>query len=232
MTSSATDLALALQVADSAFPSGAFSASWGIEGMHASGLIVDAATLESIVRQQVEHRWATSDRWFVAHGFSATVDIARLRELDQLCEITMVAPVARATSRRGGLAMVSAHGSIGVTGTGDSANRFSELKSMIESGKTHGHLPVMHGMVLATIGLPLETAIVTSGMQFVQALCSAALRLGVVGHLDAQRVVSVGRRLVVAGCAMPLEDWPSANVPDADIAMLAHPHSDHRLFSC
>ena len=243
-------LALALQVADSAFPSGAFTASWGIEGMHVSGLVVDAATLELAVRQQVEHRWTTSDRWFVTHGYTASLvtpggiaspvtpggiaslEVCRLRELDELCEITMIAPSARAASRRAGLAMLSAHCAIDVAGSPAATDRLLTLKTIVGDGELLGHLPVVHGAVFATIGLPIAAAVIASGVQFVQAMCSAALRLGVVGHLDAQRVVSVGRRLVVAACAMPLEESPSANVPDADIAMLAHPARDHRLFSC
>ena len=252
-------LALALQVADSAFPSGAFTASWGIEGMHASGLVVDAATLELAVRQQVEHRWTTSDRWFVTHGYTASLvtpggiaslvtpggiaspvtpggiaslEVCRLRELDELCEITMNAPAARVASRRAGLAMLSAHCAIDVAGSPAATDRLLTLKTIVGDGELLGHLPVVHGAVFATIGLPIAAAVIASGVQFVQAMCSAALRLGVVGHLDAQRVVSVGRRLVVAACAMPLEESPSANVPDADIAMLAHPARDHRLFSC
>ncbi len=224
--------ALALQIGDSAFPTGAFTASWGIEGMCAAGLVIDATSLERAVRVQIEHRWATCDRWFVSAGFEARTDRVRLAELDDLCEATMIAPAARLASRRAGSGTLSAHRWINVSGDDATVGWIESVQGRISNGELRGHLSVMWGALAGALGLDVDVAVVTSGVQFAQSLTSAALRLGVVGHLDAQRALTHGRECVVKLCATTMASDPSSNVPDADIAMLVHPQREHRLFSC
>ena len=51
-----------LQHADSFFPSGAVSFSWGLEALRADGLVQSADDVALFAAGQLRHRWATADR--------------------------------------------------------------------------------------------------------------------------------------------------------------------------
>jgi urease accessory protein len=222
---SADELAIALQLGDSGFPSGAFSASWGLEGLAADGIVTNTAGVAAFVASQLAHRWATSDRWFASHAYSAHTDIARLGELDHLADAMTIAPAARIASTRSGIALLNVHASLGV-------EHAVMLRYHVASGDLLGHLPVMHGALSPALGLSGPVNELMSGLQFAQVLTSAAVRLGVIGHLDAQRILAAARRSIVEVCATELPDQPRSAVPQADISMLRHAERDHRLFAC
>ena len=69
------ELATALLLSDSGFPSGAFTSSWGLEGLVVDGIVSDAPGVCEFVEAQIVHRWATCDRWFVGHAYTAHNDI-------------------------------------------------------------------------------------------------------------------------------------------------------------
>ena len=55
-------LLAALHFGDSAFPSGSFAFSWGLEGLVADGLIVDEADVALLVEDILLNRWRSFDR--------------------------------------------------------------------------------------------------------------------------------------------------------------------------
>ncbi|MGO9683243.1 MAG: urease accessory protein UreF, partial [Beijerinckiaceae bacterium] len=68
------DLLTILQHADSAFPSGSFAFSNGIEGLSAMNASLDRRGLHDVVTMFLRHRWATSDRVAVALAHRANGD--------------------------------------------------------------------------------------------------------------------------------------------------------------
>jgi hypothetical protein len=59
-------LLAALQHADSFFPSGAVSFSWGLEALRADGLVRTANDVALFIAGLLRHRWATGDRPLLA----------------------------------------------------------------------------------------------------------------------------------------------------------------------
>ena len=57
----AAGLLLALQMGDSAFPSGGFGFSWGLETLKADGLVRDGAGVTAFATAQLTRRWASAD---------------------------------------------------------------------------------------------------------------------------------------------------------------------------
>src|SRR6516162_6931153 len=94
-------LLAALQHADSFFPSGTASFSWGLEALRADGLVrtVDDAAL-------LRHRWATGDRPVLAAAHTAGDDLEAVRALDHLQQAMALAHELRAGSRRMGAALL------------------------------------------------------------------------------------------------------------------------------
>jgi urease accessory protein len=80
------DLLTILQHADSAFPSGSFAFSNGIEGLAAMNAPLDRSGLRDVVAMFLQHRWVTSDRVAVALAHRAGDDFDNLAEIDQAVE--------------------------------------------------------------------------------------------------------------------------------------------------
>ncbi len=214
-----------LQFADGQFPSGGFAFSWGVESLAADGLLT-RADWPDFLAGQMEHRWAPHDRPLVAHAFQSAQDHAALMELDELTEALSIASAAREGSRRAGAALLGTHARLGTPGA-------AEYRALVTAGKTPGHLPVVMGLVLAGAGLDLPTALAVSAHSTAQSLGSAAVRLGLIGALDAQSALQdIQPRLaeLIAEPIPPVDDIGSFT-PLTDIAMMRHPFQHQQLFS-
>jgi urease accessory protein len=218
-------LLLALQLGDGGFPSGAFSASWGLEGLHADGAVHDRATLAAFVEGHLRHRWAGADRWGVTHAHRAGDDLAAVAEVDRALEACTPVAAARAASARTGAALLRVHAAL----DWPVARAYAAL---VDAGDAPGHGAAVLGLVGRARGLDEPTTVLLSGYQVASGLTAAAVRLGIVGHLDAQRVLDTARPLVAALAAGPLPEAPWSFTPAADVAMMAHETRDARLFSC
>lgn len=223
--SSGLSLLRALQFADGQFPAGGFAFSWGIESLIADGQLTRADWPDYLLGQ-MEHRWATQDRPLTAHAFQAAGDEAALIALDELTEALSIASAARDGSRRAGAALLSTHARLGTPGA-------AAYRALVLAEKTPGHLPVVLGLALAGAGLDLPTALAAAAHSTAQALGSAAVRLGLIGALDAQSALQAIQPRLAELTALPIPplDEIGSFTPLTDIAMMRHPFQPQQLFS-
>src|SRR5690348_12985619 len=106
-------LLAALQHADSFFPSGTVSFSWGLEALRADGLVRTADHVALFIAALLRHRWATGDRPLLAAAHGAGDDLEAVRALDQLQEALALAHELRTGSRRMGAALLGVHARLG-----------------------------------------------------------------------------------------------------------------------
>ncbi len=214
-----------LQNADSFFPAGGIAFSWGLETLIADGLVQDADQVEAFVLGQLAHRWNVADRpaLVAAHG---ALDVERLREIDAQVEAMSLATELREGSRRAGTSMLAVHGRLGT----DGAHAYQEA---VRAGRAHGHLPVVQGWVWRGVGMSESAAQTVSGHTFCVALLGAALRLGSIGHLHAQRILLAARAEMVELLRTPAVDvnMMSSCVPAAEVAAMRHETQATRLFA-
>jgi urease accessory protein len=220
------DMLLALQHGDSAFPSGGFAFSQGLEAASQLEDHLGPFDLETFIRSQIRHRWAEADCVAMIRSHRLGGDLAATMELDHEVEASTPVEPLRLGSRRNGMALLTAHGRMGTA-------RASDYRSLVRDGRAPGHMAVVQGLVWHGIGLDEDTAISVSGYQCVMALATAAIRLGIVGAIEAQAIV--GRCLpdlaeITAG-DIGDDDRLSSFVPLAEIAVLLHGRSEQRLFS-
>lgn len=220
-----TGLLAALQHGDSQFPSGGFAFSWGLEGLLADGLVA-RADLRRFVEGQFRHRWASFERVVIAQAHGLARDLDGLCRLDDWNDAATIAATARAGSRRAGNALLGVHVRLGT----DGAAGFQER---VRAGQAHGHVAVVQGLVLAGAGLALAEALAVVAHATATAFCTAAIRLGLASHLDAQQALTDLRPLLAELVARPLPplDEVSAFTPAAEIAMMRHAGQNLRLFS-
>ena len=107
------------------------------------------------------------------------------------------------------------------------------IRQSLAAAHAAQHLAVVHPLVFLLAGARLRDAELISGMQLVQQLATAALRLGVIGHLGAQRVIAAGRgELEAIVTAPPVDLRPAQFVPRAEMAMYRQPTLATRMFRC
>ena len=221
----AADLA-ALQFGDSFFPSGAVSFSMGLETLHADGIVTDAAGLDAFLTDQVADRWASAERAFLAAAHRACPDWPAVAEIDALQEAMTLPRELREGSRKGGAALLGVHARMETEGA-------QIYRTRLRAGDAHGHLAVVQGVVLRGSGLVLARAEAVSLHGLCAAILGAALRLGLIGHLDGQIILRRLRPRMAALLARPAPDVHEARAyaPLADVAAARHEAAAVRLFS-
>jgi urease accessory protein len=214
-----------LQYGDSFFPSGAVSFSWGLEGLAEQGRLADAADIEAFVLGQLHARWASFDRAVVAAAHRAGSDLEAVARIDNQVEIQTPAAELRSASRRMGEAMLSVFARLGLA---DAAR----YRDMVKRGETCGHLAAMQGFLWAGVGLSEREALAISAHGFAVGLLGAAVRLGQLTHIDAQRILSLVRAemATLAEEPAPSMDEISSFAIESEVAMMSHARRSLRLF--
>jgi len=215
----------ALQLGDSFFPSGANAFSWGLETLRNERLL-DRAGLEAFVAGQLEHRWADFDRPALLAAWEAGDHLESVYAIDRLVDAATLAREAREGARRLGAALLKVHEELRTP-------QAALYRAAVAAGEAPGNLAVVQGWAGRAFGLGREAVVALSAHQLVTGLVSAALRLGVSGHVNAQRVL-LGRRAQIAALsarpAPPVEALCSS-APMAEIAMMRHETGSGRLFA-
>jgi urease accessory protein len=219
------DLLTILQHADSAFPSGSFAFSNGIEGLSALNAALDRRGLQTVVMSFLRHRWATSDRVAVALAYRANGAFDKIAGVDCAVEAATLAEPLRTGSKRNGNALLAAHVRLGTP-------RAGELRSLIEDGVAYGHLSVVQGFVWGARGMSEAAAVAVSGYSTAAGLIAAAVRLGCIGAVEAQSVLAAALA-TLAELSAPI--GPTAEIesfmPWVDVAASRHARMHLRLFA-
>ncbi len=216
----------ALQFADSFFPSGSIAFSWGLETLRADGEVVAAEQVAQFLEGQLAHRWASFDAPVLIAAMRANGKFDRLADLDDLVEAMTLATELREGSRRAGASLLKVHTGLGTLGA-------AEYRQSIAERKARGHLPVVQGMLWKATGLSEEACRAVSAHTLCTGIVGAALRLGLIGHLDAQKILLQVRPVLVELLRLPAgqADELYAYTPHAEIAAMRHEVQDSRLFA-
>lgn len=219
-------LLTALQHADSFFPSGGTAFSWGLESLCNDRQVRSADDVHRFLIGQLCHRWASCDRPFLVAAHSAAKDLDAVVALDRALEAMTLPREMREGSARAGGALLASHDRLGTPGAGDYRKR-------LRDGRAPGHLPVAQGLLFAALGLDARTAGALSAHLLSVNVVSAALRLSVISHIDAQRILTATRPLVAELLRGPPPDIAEAGMyaPATDVAAMRHEVQAARLFA-
>jgi urease accessory protein len=224
MSSDPNHLLLVLQHGDSFFPSGSVSFSWGLEGLCADGELRGSDALFQFVVGQLRGRWAGIDRPIVVAAHRSAFDPDRI--IHDLLDAMTLNRAFREASRTLGGALLTIHRRLRTDGA----------QASFEAGKKRPawpHLAIAQGMLWGQLGLKEDAAAAMSGYSFCVAFLSAAIRLGLLGHLQSQLFLTELCKEVSVILATPPADIQDigAFTPHSDIASMRHETRHARLFS-
>ncbi|MBN34714.1 MAG: urease accessory protein UreF [Rhodospirillaceae bacterium] len=213
----------ALQMGDSAFPSGGFAFSWGLETLKAEGLVSDGPGVAAFAESQLRHRWATCDRVFLRFATEA-IDLGAVCQLDHELDVMTLPKEQRDGSKRAGRSLLRAHEEIG----GESVGTF---RAAVAAGDAYGHLPIAQAVAWKAHGMSIVEVEAVSAFSLVSSVGQAAVRLALMGPLEAQVIICDLRAVIdsILQTSSPRE--PHSFAPLHDIAMMRHEFGEARLFA-
>jgi urease accessory protein len=167
---------LTWQVVDSAFPTGVFAHSWGLESAWQHGEIDGAPALRRFLDASI-HQTGHAVLPLVNAAFD---DPDRLEALDELADAFLINVVANRASRIQGRTLVATAERVWPLPA------ISALRARAEA--TRAHAAPVSGAVFSAIGLTREVAQRVALFGTARGVLSAAVRLGICGSYEAQRL--------------------------------------------
>ncbi len=212
-----------LQLADSAFPTGGFAHSAGLEAALHCGEVDSEATLENYVDSFL---WnvGTASLPFVAAAYDAP---GTLWQLDEHIDAVLTNHVANRASRTQGRAFAATCAEV------FGASRLGSLAARVRSREVAAHLAPIFGASLSILGLDRSETLGLHLYLALRGVASAAVRLGIVGPHEAQRLLAErGPRLdaILKRCESLGPDDAATAAPVVDIVGATHDRLYARLF--
>ncbi len=171
------------QLADSAFPTGGFAHSLGLEAAWQHGEVRNRTELVSFIEaglQQLGHA--------ALPFMSATFDSPeKLDEFDQLCDVFTMNHVANRASRAQGRAFLTAVERIFPARDVSSANGQSVPKRP-EGRAPFAHFAPVFGALMRELAVPRQTAARLFFFNHLRSVFAAAVRLNIIGPMEAQKL--------------------------------------------
>jgi urease accessory protein len=213
---------LVLQLADSAFPTGGFAHSAGLEAARQAGEVAGRAALRRFAEEAL---WQAGQGGLVLAS-AAHTDALPLGELDARADAFLVNHVANRASRAQGRAFLDT-----------CARVFPSLGSLRDEAR-RGAAPCLHhaplfGAALRRLGVALDEAQRLYLHGALRTVLSAAVRLGEIGTNDAQALqaqLAPALDAVLAQCAGLGPDALAQTAPVLDLLAATHDRLYSRLF--
>ena len=214
---------LVWQLIDSAFPSGGFAHSAGLEAAVQHGHVTEGAGVRAFAR----HALAQCGRSALPIVTAAYGRPEDLEELDELSDVFLSNPIANRASRAQGRALVTSV-----------ARSFpdldvAEIESSLRTDALAGHYAPLVGIIFRRLGVGLLDT--QRAFLFIAArgVSSAAVRLGITGAYEAQTMQAevasyIDRVVDQCGALSPYEIAQTA--PLVDVFQSTHDRLYSRLF--
>jgi urease accessory protein len=225
-----------LQLSDSAFPSGRYTLSYGLEAYAQSGLIptpCPATTLLQLLNDSITFGVGPSDGVALAcaHrgvGVDGQIDIALINNADKRLTAVKIPRETREMSIRTGRALLDA------ARTAFPETRLHNYDALVRFGHTPGNHAVVLGLVSGLLQVPRLQAVGGELYAFSSGWVAAAVRLGLTDHLTAQGLLHRTSRATAQASLKALDGGVaqiSSCTPLLDVMAMRHEQAELRLFA-
>lgn len=225
-----------LQLSDSAFPSGRYTLSYGLEALSQSGHITAPAhgsTLTDLLCDSIRSGVGPSDGRALACAHRAVgpdgaVNLELVARVDlRLTAVKTARENREASARTGRAVLATATATICRGPLDDYAER-------VRQGRSAGNHAVVIGLLNALLGVPRLEAVVGELYAFSSGWAAAAVRLGLVNHRAAQGLLHRARPAIAAAALEALErgiDQIASCTPLLDLMGMRHEQAEVRMFA-
>lgn len=218
-----------LQLTDSAFPSGYYTLSHGLEGFQ-QARAVTPRTLPDLLHDLLRHSAGPSDATALALAHRAVTagDWAEVTAVEQRLHATKLGREARQASVRTGRQLLDLAAE--VYGTPE----IEQYRTLYRDGAVRGCQPVVAAAVHAGNAVSVRQAVTCELFAFAASFVGAALRLRLTDHRQAQVVLHRAAPVIEETAEAALERELSdigGFVPVADIMAGRHERAEARLFA-
>ena len=219
-----------IQLSDSFFPAGSFTLSHGLETLIHTKQIQTVAELKTFLQLLLRNKIATSDLVALVHAYRASQenDLPSIRLVDQQLFAQTLIQKTRETQRKTGRALLM------VASETWQDDKLTDLQQDVAQNRLHCLHPIIFAVVSQVAGIDEEDAVLAFMHSFITSLLGAAIRLGVLGHIQAQKLLlqlapDIEEAFQIAN-QLKLEDMSSCT-PTIDIAQMQHQKLQRRLFA-
>ena len=219
-----------MQLSDSFFPSGSFTFSHGLETLVQTGKIQSRQEILYFLQILLRNKVGVSDVVALIHSYrgSKNGNIEEVRKADRQLFIQTAIAKNRETQRQSGRALLM------VASSTWQDEQLQTLNQDAVQGKIHCLHPVIFGAITSVAGLKERDAVLAFLHGLVTNILGAAIRLGILGHIQTQQVllqlVPDIEAVWSTAVSMNLEQMWSCT-PFIDIAQMQHPKLAQRLFA-
>ncbi|PNY79839.1 urease accessory protein UreF [Deinococcus koreensis] len=206
-----------LQLSDSAFPTGAYAFSDGLETLTTRGEVRSAADLTAFLQGQLAHGWGPQDAPACALAWGA--DVGTLAELDALLDDLKLVQGPREASTRIGASLRRA-----------ALHLWPEVGATLPPTRHHA---VTFGALAGALGVSRPDAVTAYVSSWLLGRATSATRLMRLGGLDAQRCASqcaVAAQTCIDAALSATPGDLAGFTPLLDLAASEQPGLDSRLF--
>ena len=218
-----------LHLNDSAFPTGSFSHSYGLETYTQAGIVYDAITLRDYLSRRLLDGMVTFDFVFVREVLIAAQqnNMEFIDKLDEQISAMITAYELREASAQVGRRFLRT--ALPLYGGAAAAAYFEA----VQQKRCSGHFAIAYGIVLGDMGISSETALLTYANAFVMGQAAAAVKLMNLGQTRTHTLIAemqpVIQQAVERSLAYTLDDC-QIFTPALDIRAMQHEYLFRRLF--
>lgn len=181
-TQPASDDWIVWQLLDSAFPTGGFAHSSGLEAAAQQGEVASDESLASFFESSLlQAGRAALPLVMVCH-----LEPARFAEFDELCDTMLRSTVANRASRAQGQAYLIAIERAFAGPSRPAAAAIAELRAQVRRDRLPGHFAPSFGASAGWLGFTPMTTAMAFLFLTLRGLVSSAVRLGIIGPMHAQ----------------------------------------------
>ncbi|WP_312976823.1 urease accessory UreF family protein [Corynebacterium sp.] len=230
----------ALTYADSAYPSGRYTLSHGLEGLVQAGRVRGTQQVTDVLTDHLRYTAGPGDGVATAAAVM-TDDLATLVTLDHELAATKVSGELRRASSRVGRQLLQVTAQVADRLGEDQPVVLREYAASVAAKEAPGNQAVAAGLIHASHGLDAATAVATELTGLAVGWAGAALRLRQCDHIGAQVAITAAHPVIAevadravrtAAELLANGDWSMVGraSPGSDLASAAHETAPARLF--
>ena len=219
-----------MQLSDSFFPSGSYTLSHGLESLVQSNGIQQPEDFVSFLQILLHNKIGTCDLVALIHSYKASAanDLTQVRQVDARLYAQTAIAISRQTQCQSGRALLM---------VAQSTWQNQQLTTLTKD-RINNNFNCLHPIVFGVVGNIANLNLIDTALAFlhgfVTGLLGAAIRLGIIGHLQAQQIslqLAADLETVFLTASTMDLDLMYSCTPAIDLAQMRHTRLNTRLFA-